>query len=91
MPRLTECWCGEHAPIEERDRRQVVESVEEVVYVKQRIKHFDREGSEFWAEVDIPDIIERQVEKTRITYACLRCGKTTEIDDESGSDRIASK
>ncbi|MFQ5511460.1 MAG: hypothetical protein ACE5EO_06380 [Candidatus Krumholzibacteriia bacterium] len=58
-------------------------TVEEVVYVKERIKHFNREGSEYWAEVNVPDIVEKTQEMNRIEYSCDECGESAVVEEEA--------
>jgi ribosomal protein L24 len=64
----------------ETNRSNETITVEEVVYVKEKIKHFDREGSEYWAETNIPDIIEKKVNIVRVTYFCEQCNETKTED-----------
>ena len=70
--------------------RRELETVEDIGYTKERIKHFDREGSEFWAEIDVPVLVERTHEVEVIVYACNECGeertlRRSVVDDSSGS------
>jgi len=68
--------CSKGHDAKEVSRRSVQEHVEDVVYQKERIKHFDREGSEFWAEIDVPTIVEREVAIEIIEFRCDVCGET---------------
>jgi hypothetical protein len=72
------------------------ETVDEevVVYRTQRIKHFDREGCEYWAEVRMPDIEIRKVACRVTTYSCPNCGasrdeRTTIADGTATGDVLA--
>ena len=67
--------CSNGHPLTEVSRNTLRETVEEVVYSKQKIKHFDRHGSEFWDEIEVPDIVEREVEVIEIAYRCAECGE----------------
>ena len=55
------------------------ERVEDVVYTKQKIKHFNREGSEFWKEVEMPDFVECEVEVDLVEYVCEGCQKRHQV------------
>jgi hypothetical protein len=66
----------------EVSRTRIRKTVEEVVYVKERIKHFDREGSEYWAEVKVPDVVEKELDVIRIAYSCIECGESKVIEEE---------
>ena len=68
--------CSHGHPAAVVSRRFEEETIEEVVYQKERIKHFDREGSEFWAEIEVPNIIEHSAEVEVISYRCDTCGET---------------
>lgn len=70
------CSCGAAAGLERLGERSITETVEEVVYVKQRIKHFNREGSEYWDEVSVPDLVEREVTRCCVEWVCRSGGKT---------------
>jgi uncharacterized UBP type Zn finger protein len=61
-------------------------TVEEVVYVKERIKHFNREGSEYWAEVSVPDIVESTQDINRIEYFCGQCDESKVVEEEVGKN-----
>lgn len=78
--------CSKGEPMREVSRRRISETTEEVVYVRQRIKHFTREGSEFWAEVDIPDLIEKTVEVDIVEYRCDNCQETATVRVEAGKE-----
>jgi uncharacterized UBP type Zn finger protein len=67
--------------MKETGRSRETITIEEVVYKKERIKHFNREGSEYWAEVDIPDLVEKQVEVDRIHYVCDTCNEAKTVDE----------
>jgi hypothetical protein len=60
--------------MQEVSRQSVQETIEDVIYQKERIKHFDREGSEFWTEIDVPIIAERETTVEIIEYRCCLCG-----------------
>ncbi len=68
--------------MDEKGRSRKTVTVEEIVYVKERIKHFNREGSEYWDEISIPDLVEKQVEIDRIEYLCPHCSETKSVDTE---------
>ena len=74
--------CSNGHSMSEVSRKRISETIEEVVYNKQKIKHFDRNGSEYWAEVSVPDIHEKQVEVDRIEYRCDQCNETKMINEE---------
>ncbi|TVR99176.1 MAG: hypothetical protein EA406_04200 [Rhodospirillales bacterium] len=65
--------CG-HPELTERSRQRLHQRIEQVVYIKQRIKHFNREGSEFWTDMEIPDLVETDVEVDEFEVACGACG-----------------
>jgi hypothetical protein len=65
----------------ETGRNRIRITVEEVVYRKERIKHFDREGCEFWAEVDVPDLVEKEVDAERIDYVCPTCNENKTVEE----------
>lgn len=69
------CWCGEGAALQQCGLRDITETIEEVVYVKQRIKHFNREGSEYWDDVSVPDLVEREVTRQFAEWRCSKCGE----------------
>lgn len=73
--------CSQSHEMQETSRSRETTTVEEVIYVKERIKHFNREGSEYWADVNIPDLIEKQVEVNRITYFCSQCNEEKSVDE----------
>lgn len=74
--------CSHGHEMKEAKRSRVTATVEEVVYVQERIKHFDRNGSEYWAEMKIPDLIEKQVEVDRVIYTCEACNEQKTVDKE---------
>lgn len=74
--------CKNGHPMKEASRERIHETVEDVVYVKQRIKHFNREGSEFWAETEVPDLVEREVVIDRISLVCEQCDDVATVDAE---------
>ena len=74
--------CSNGHSMQESGRKRFKDTLEEVVYVKQKIKHFDRNGSEYWAEIDIPDVLEREAEVDRIEYHCEQCNETKVITEE---------
>jgi len=65
--------------MQEVSRRSVQETIEDVIYQKERVKHFDREGSEFWAEIKVPVIAEREVTVEIIEFRCAFCGEAKTI------------
>jgi|TARA_B100001964_G_scaffold241184_1_gene312905 hypothetical protein len=66
----------------ESSRSRTIERVEEVVYTKQKIKHFDRNGSEFWQETNVPDLVEKEVKLDSVVYVCAICGETQTVTEE---------
>lgn len=76
--------CSNGHDMQERSRTRSKETVEEVVYTKQKIKHFNREGSEFWAETSIPDLVEKTVEFDNIEYECVACNESKTVKEELG-------
>lgn len=62
-------------------RRRVRETVEDAVYVEQKIKHFNREGSEFWKVVKVPEFVKREVESDLVEYVCEACNETRHVRD----------
>lgn len=78
--------CSNGHPMREASRRLTREVREDVVYVRQRIKHFNREGSEFWAEIDVPDIVERMVEIEIVEYRCDDCREVATVRQERGGE-----
>ena len=74
--------CSNGHWMQEVARRRTQANREEVVYVMQRIKHFNREGSEYWTEIKVPDLLERTVEVDLVEYRCVQCGETAvkEVD-----------
>ncbi|MEZ5843955.1 MAG: hypothetical protein R3D27_09495 [Hyphomicrobiaceae bacterium] len=74
---MVKCARGHEARVvsTRRDR----ETIEDIGYAKERIKHFDREGSEFWAEIDVPVIVERTHDIEVIEYVCDHCGDRREL------------
>ena len=78
-PRSHKRWgmivCSKGHPAREVSSKRVREAVEDVVYKKERIKHFDREGSEFWTEIEVPDIVVRELDIEVVEYRCDECGE----------------
>ena len=74
--------CSNGHPVREVSRTRSTSIVENVIYRKERIKHFNREGSEFWTEIKIPDIEEKRVEMERIEYHCDECGENKTLEEE---------
>lgn len=66
--------CDKGHPLREIARQRVRETVEEVVYVEQLIKKFNREGAENMEKVRIPEFVEREVEVDLVKCACDACG-----------------
>lgn len=73
--------CSQSHEMTEKGRSRETKTVEEIVYVKERIKHFNREGSEYWAEIDVPDLVEKQVEVERVNFVCAQCGEEKTIEE----------
>jgi len=73
------CTCG--GTLLERSRETRTEVRESVIYNKQKIKHFDREGSEFWTEISVPDLVEETSYLNVLTLICSDCGTLTEITE----------
>jgi hypothetical protein len=71
--------CSKGHAARETSRKRVKEAVEDVVYKKERIKHFDREGSEFWTEIEVPDIVVRELDVEVVEYRCDQCGENDVI------------
>jgi hypothetical protein len=80
---MVTCSTGHEA--HEVSRRSVQETIEDVAYQKERIKHFDREGSEFWAEIDVPIIVEREVVVEIIEFRCDICGEIKVVRKDKGA------
>lgn len=78
--------CSHGHEMKETGRSREKAMVEVVVYVKERIKHFNREGSEYWADVNIPDLVEKEVDIDRITYFCAQCNEEKTLDEELPQD-----
>jgi hypothetical protein len=68
--------CANGHPYREVSRSRVRETVEDVVYVTQTIKKFNREGAENMETVRIPEFVERDVEVYVVQYACDECCTT---------------
>ncbi len=66
--------CQSDQNVHEISRRQVRETVEDVIYVEQKIKKFNREGSESMETVRIPEFQERDVSVDLVEYQCQTCG-----------------
>ena len=66
----------------EHARSRHKEIIEDVVYTKQKIKHFDRNGSEYWAETNIPDLVEKTVEFDKVEYICEPCDERQTVKEE---------
>ncbi len=71
--------CSKGHETTEISRKTIKETLEEVVYRREKIKHFDREGSEFWTELNVPDLIEREVEIDIIVFRCSCCGESSTL------------
>jgi len=72
-------------PLREISRKRFVETVEDVAYVKRRIKQFTREGAEHWGEIEIPEVVERKVQLEEIEYVCDQCDERKTIKIEIGA------
>lgn len=73
--------CSHDHEMDEVERSRDTTTIEEVVYAKERIKHFDRNGSEYWAEVSVPELVEKQVEVERIRYLCPECNENKTVEE----------
>ena len=69
----------------EVSRKRVSEVIEEVIYVEQKIKKFDREGSETIELARMPEFVEREIEYHAVTFGCDACGHREVIRE----DRVA--
>jgi hypothetical protein len=69
-----ETACPQGHPLREVARLPREETVEEVVHVRRRVKQFNREGSEHWTEMEVPEFIERIVRFVEVSYRCDTCG-----------------
>lgn len=65
--------CQSEESVEEVSRQQIQEMREDVVYVEQRIKKFNREGAENMEIIKIPEFEERLVSLDLVAYKC-KCG-----------------
>jgi hypothetical protein len=81
--------CPKGHLLREVSRDRVLETVEDVVYKIQKIKKFNREGSENMETIKVPEFIERQVEVELVRYACDQCG-STEVVRETPTSRAPS-
>jgi uncharacterized UBP type Zn finger protein len=72
-------FCPKGHPLREVSRDRVRETVEDVVYVIQKIKKFNREGAENMETVKIPEFVERAVDVDLVRYACDQCGSTETV------------
>ncbi len=79
--------CSQGHEMEETGRSRETTTIEEVVYVKERIKHFNREGSEYWADMKIPDLVEKEVEIEHIQYCCPQCNEEKTINEQLTPDK----
>jgi len=68
--------CPNGHSLREVSRRRVQETVEDVIYVTQLIKKFNREGSEAMESVKIPEFVERVVQLDTVEYVCDACNLT---------------
>jgi len=84
---ITRCSCGHAMAV--AGQTEFREKVEEVVHVVERIKHFDREGSEFWTEIKVPDIVIKEVPRWRIEYHCPICGERSEAVNDHRASELA--
>jgi hypothetical protein len=69
-------------PLREISRERATEVIEEVIYVEQKIKKFDREGSETIELAKMPEFVEREIEYHMVTFGCDACGHRSVIRDE---------
>lgn len=67
-----QCESSDH--VQEVSRAQARETIEEVVYVEQKIKKFNREGAENMETIRIPEFEEREVSVDLVKYTCESCG-----------------
>jgi len=58
----------------EDSRQRIRETVEDVVYVVQTIKKFNREGAENLEQIRIPEFVPRDVEVDIVNLVCDTCG-----------------
>lgn len=72
--------CSNGHEMTETGRVRSSVKIEEIVYKKERIKHFDREGSEYWAEIEVPDLVEKEVDVDRINYTCHECTENKTVE-----------
>ena len=54
----------------EVSRDRVRETIEDVTYVEQTIKKFNREGSENMEKIRIPEFTTREIDVDLVTYVC---------------------
>jgi uncharacterized UBP type Zn finger protein len=81
--------CPKGHPFREISRSRVRETVEDVIYVTQTIKKFNREGSENMETVRIPEFVERVVEVDIVVYACDECNETETVREPvAGTVRV---
>jgi hypothetical protein len=66
--------CDSSDQVSEVSRQQVRETIEDVIYVEQKIKKFNREGSENMETIRIPEFEEREVCVDLVEYQCAGCG-----------------
>jgi hypothetical protein len=62
--------------VREVSRKRIRETVEEVVYVIQKIKKFNREGAENMETAKVPEFVEREVEVDLVHLVCDQCNWT---------------
>jgi uncharacterized UBP type Zn finger protein len=74
--------CPQGHPLREVARKRIRETVEDVVYVIQKIKKFNREGSENMETVKVPEFVEREFEMDVVEYVCDQCGTTQTVREE---------
>lgn len=67
--------CQSDDRVSEVSRRRVRETIEDVVYVEQKIKKFNREGSENMETIRVPEFEERTVDVDLVEYRCESCGQ----------------
>lgn len=82
-PECPHCQSSEN--VREVSRQQVRETIEDVVYVEQKIKKFNREGAENMEIVRIPEFEERDVTFDLVEYRCQSCGWTQAVRENEVS------
>ncbi len=76
--------CSQGHLLREVARQRECEVIEDVVYVEQTIKKFNREGAENLEIVKIPEFLEREVEFDLVEYICDICNTTQTLRQDLG-------